>query len=75
MIYDSYLKHKWDNKNVRDYAIKEAVTEAVKEAREDERAKALEEKKDIANEMKKAGIPFKQIESFTKLTIEEIEKL
>ena len=59
-MYDSSMKHKWDNKNVMDYAIKEA-----------EHKKAL----DIAFEMKKDGIPNVQIAKFTKLSIEEIEKL
>ena len=35
----------------------------------------LEEAKTIAWEMKKDGIPFTQIAKFTKLSIEEIEKL
>jgi len=59
-MYDSSLKYKWDNKNVLDYAVKEA-----------EYKKAL----DIAREMKKDGLPFAQISKFTKLSIEEIEKL
>ena len=63
-MYDSSLKYKWDNKNVLDYA--------VKEAREEERKKAQE---DIAREMKKEGLPLAQISKFTKLSIEEIEKL
>jgi predicted transposase/invertase (TIGR01784 family) len=82
MKYDSYLKYKWDNKNVRDYAIKEreqaikeAVADAVTEAREDERSKALQEKVSMAIEMKKEGIPAIQIAKFTKLTVEEIEQL
>jgi predicted transposase/invertase (TIGR01784 family) len=70
-MYDSNLKHKWDNKNVLDYAVKEAVTKA----REEERIKAFEEKKAIAREMKKDGLPIAQIAKFTKLSIEEIEKL
>jgi predicted transposase/invertase (TIGR01784 family) len=66
-MYDSSLKYKWDNKNVLDTA--------VKEAREEEQIKALEEKKAIAREMKKDGLPTSQISKFTKLSIEEIEKL
>lgn len=54
------MKYKWDNKNVLDHAIKEAETN-----------KALA----IAREMKKDGLPFEQIAKFTKLSIEEIEKL
>ena len=59
-MYDSSLKHKWDNKNVLDYAVKEGK---------------LEEAKAIAREMKKDGLPIAQISKFTKLSIEEIEKL
>jgi predicted transposase/invertase (TIGR01784 family) len=55
-MYDSSMKHKWDNKSVLDYAVTET-------------------KKEIAREMKKDGIPFPQISKFTKLSIEEIEKL
>lgn len=59
-MYDSSMKYKWDNKNVLDYAVKEA-----------EYNKAL----DIAREMKKDGLPIAQISKFTKLPQEEIEKL
>ena len=70
-MYDQNLKRKWDNQNVLDYA----VNEAVKEAREEERIKAFEEKKAIAREMKKDSLPLAQISKFTKLSIEEIEQL
>jgi len=66
-MYDSSLKYKWDNKNVLDYA--------VKEARNDERQKALKEKMDSAAKMKKDGIPAGQIAKFLSLSIEEIDKL
>jgi predicted transposase/invertase (TIGR01784 family) len=83
MKYDSYLKYKWDNENVRAYAIKEreqAIKEAVKkgveqgikEAVAETRAKTVE---DIAIEMKKENVSTALIAKFTKLTIEEIEKL
>ena len=78
-MYDSSLKRKWDNQNVLYYAVNEAVKEAVKkadkQAREEERIKAFEEKKAIVREMKKDGLPFVQISKFTKLSVEEIEKL
>lgn len=66
-MYDSNLKHRWDNKSVLDYAVQEAL--------EVERKKAFEEKKAIVMEMKKDGLPLAQISKFTKLSIEEIEKL
>jgi hypothetical protein len=59
-MYDSSLKYKWDNKNVLDYAAKEA-----------EYKNSLA----IAKEMKKDGLPLAQISKFTKLSIEEVEKL
>lgn len=78
-MYDSSLKYKWDNQNVLDYTVKEAVREAVKEAdtkaREEERIKAFEERKAIARELKKEGLAIAFIAKTTKLSIEEIEKL
>ena len=63
-MYDSSLKYKWDNKNVVDYARQEGIEKG-------EYKKAL----DIAREMKKDGLPLAQISKFTKLSVEEIEKL
>jgi len=63
-MYDNSLKHKWDNKNVLDYARQEGM----------EKGK-LEEALAIAREMKKDGLPFAQISKFTKISVEEIEKL
>ena len=63
-MYDSSLKYKWDNKNVLDYALKEGIEQG-----------KLEEAKEIAREMKNEGMPLTQISKFTKLSIEEIEKL
>ena len=67
-MYDGGLKYKWDNKNVLDYAVKEADIKA----REEERKNVQE---DIAREMKKEGMPLAQISKFTNLSIDEIEKL
>jgi predicted transposase/invertase (TIGR01784 family) len=63
-MYDSSLKYKWDNKNVLDYAVKEARQEG-------EHLKAVA----IACEMKKESIPTIQIAKFTGLSVEEIENL
>jgi predicted transposase/invertase (TIGR01784 family) len=63
-MYDSSLKHKWDNKNVLDYALKEGIEKG-----------RHEEALTIAREMKKDGLPLAQISKFTKLSVEEIEKL
>jgi predicted transposase/invertase (TIGR01784 family) len=63
-MYDSSLKYKWDNKNVLDYAVSTAEAKA-----------RHEEALSIASEMKKDGLPLAQIVKFTKLSVEEIEKL
>jgi predicted transposase/invertase (TIGR01784 family) len=63
-MYDSSLKHKWDNKNVLDYAVNEARVEA-----------KLEEARKIARELKKEGLAIEFIAKTTKLSVEEIEKL
>jgi len=59
-MYDSSMKYKWDNKNVRDYEIQEA-----------EHKKAL----NIARELKKEGLAIEFIAKTTGLSIEEIEGL
>jgi predicted transposase/invertase (TIGR01784 family) len=63
-MYDSSLKHKWDNKNVLDYAVNEAKLEG-----------KLEEARKIARELKKEGLAVEFIAKTTELSIEEIEKL
>jgi predicted transposase/invertase (TIGR01784 family) len=45
------------------------------EVREEERAKALAEKKEIAREMLADNTPINQIAKYTKLSIEDIEAL
>ncbi len=67
-MYDSSLKYKWDNENVKAYAIAEAEARGMEKG---ERLKAI----NIAREMKKDGAPKEQISKFTQLSIEEIEKL
>jgi predicted transposase/invertase (TIGR01784 family) len=68
IMYDSSLKYKWDNKNVMDYAVSTAEARGMEKG---EYKKAL----DIAREMKKDGLPLAQISKFTKLSVQEIEKL
>jgi len=63
-MYDSSLKYKWDNKNVLDYAIKEAKEEA-----------EYKKVKEVALEFKKMGLKAEDIAKGTGLSIEEIEKL
>jgi predicted transposase/invertase (TIGR01784 family) len=71
-MYDSSMKYKWDNKNVLDYAVSTAEAKGIEQGIEKGK---LEEAITIAREMKKDGLPLSQIVKFTKLSIEEIEKL
>jgi predicted transposase/invertase (TIGR01784 family) len=79
-MYDSNLKAKWDYENSLAYAKEVAAEEGLKKGMEKgmeqgiqkgEYSKALA----IALEMKKDKLPSAQISKFTKLSIEEIEKL
>jgi predicted transposase/invertase (TIGR01784 family) len=72
IMYDSSLKRKWDNKNVLDYALKEGMEIGIEKGKLEGK---IEEALMIAREMKKDGLPFAQIAKFTKLSIEEIERL
>ena len=63
-MYDSSLKAKWDYENSIAYAEEKAEERGIEK-----------NSKEIAIEMKKDGMPFTQIARFTKLSIEEIEKL
>jgi predicted transposase/invertase (TIGR01784 family) len=63
-MYDSSMKHKWDNKNVVDYAREEGKLEG-----------KLEEARKIARELRKEGLAIEFIAKTTGLSIEEIEGL
>jgi len=63
-MYDSSQKYRWDNKNVLDYAVNTAVSEA-------EHKNTIK----IATEFKKLGVPPADIAKATGLSIQEIEKL
>jgi predicted transposase/invertase (TIGR01784 family) len=71
-MYDSSLKYKWDNKNVIDYARQEGMEKGMEKGMKKGK---LEEAIAIAHEMKKDDLPLAQISKFTKLSVEEIEKL
>jgi predicted transposase/invertase (TIGR01784 family) len=71
-MYDSSMKHKWDNKNVLDYAIEEAKSKGKLEGKIEGK---LEEARKIARELKKEGLTVEFIAKTTKLSNEEIEKL
>ena len=62
-MYDSSMKYKWDNKDVRDYEVAEAKKEG-------EHKKALA----IAGKLKKEGLSIEFITETTGLASEEIEK-
>ena len=63
-MWDPELKRKWDNQAVLDYAIAEAKSKGKRKA-------AIE----IAGRLKMEGFSIAKIAQFTKLSIEEIEKL
>ncbi len=62
---------KWDSQNAFAYVEKSVE----KQVREEEQAKMLEEKCNIARELVKLGVPINNISKATGLSIEEIEKL
>ncbi len=66
--YQESLKVYRDNKNAMDYAIKEAVENAVTTA-------VQKRDVEIAKQMKKDGHPVEMISRYTSLTNEQIEKL
>ena len=74
-MYNRSLKRKWDNKNVLDYAVETAD----QKAREEERANAEREKKEMAFEMARkmlaASESTEKIINYTGLTIDEVEAL
>ena len=74
-MIDNWLKNKWDNKNVLDYAREEGRELGRQEGREEERERAREERKRMAREMKNAGFSLEKIIRLIKLSPEEIEKL
>ena len=67
-MIDWDLKRKWDNKAVFDCALKEGFEMGIAQGREITARR-------IAKELKNADFPFEKIAKFTKLSIEEIEKL
>ena len=75
-MYDSNLKAKWDYENSIAYAKEIAAEEGLKKGMEKGMEKGEYKKAvDIALEMKKDGLPVAQISKFTKLSVQEIEKL
>jgi len=70
-MYRTEQQREWVNQNVIDYEIKEAQ----ESAREEERLKAIAEKKEIAKNFKTKGIDIKIIAEATGLSIEEIVAL
>ncbi|HEY8930081.1 MAG TPA: Rpn family recombination-promoting nuclease/putative transposase [Mucilaginibacter sp.] len=63
-MYDSSQKYRWDNKNVLDYAVKEAKEEG-------KHARSL----DIARTLVKRGLSVEEIANITMLSVDEINKL
>ncbi|KAA8478231.1 putative transposase/invertase (TIGR01784 family) [Arcticibacter tournemirensis] len=67
MAYEASLKAKWDSQNAFAYV--------EKRVREEEQAKMLEERRNIARAMKADGLSVAQISKFTGLSPEEIQGL
>jgi predicted transposase/invertase (TIGR01784 family) len=71
-MWDSNLKARWDYENSIAFAREEAEERGMEKGMEKgEYKKAL----DIAREMKNEGVSVAQIMKFTKLPVEDIEKL
>ncbi|HLR00051.1 MAG TPA: hypothetical protein VK102_06705, partial [Sphingobacterium sp.] len=78
VIFDKEIKEKLgrsDTMGTREYLLEKAKSAGLEKGRLEERARAEAEKFDIAREMKRDGLSVEQISRFTKLSIEEIEKL
>jgi len=82
VIFDKEIKEKLgrsDTMGTREYLLEKAkstgLQKGLEKGRLEERARAEAEKFDIAREMKRDGLSVEQISRFTKLSIEEIEKL
>lgn len=75
MLYDASLKARWDNKNAMDYAVEQAEARGAEKERAKAEAKILEEKRNIARELKKLSVPIVNISKSTGLSSEEIEAL
>ena len=84
-MYNTALKHKWENQNVLDYAVKtaeEGIQVGIKEERTKatvEKRKTLSdtdaEKRKIALDLKKTGMPSKDIARILGLSTKEVEQL
>lgn len=73
--YESSLKNKRDAESVRITAVRQGLEEGLQKGRLEERAKAKAEKLKSALNLKKRGLPIKDIAEDLGLTVEEIEKL
>ena len=77
-IFESEIKKKLGRSNImgtQEYLLDKAKKEGIEKGRLEERAKLKAEKRAIALEFKKMGLPVADIAKGTGLSIEEIEKL
>ncbi|MEN5436753.1 hypothetical protein ABE545_24195 [Sphingobacterium faecium] len=77
-IFESEIKKKLGRSNImgtQEYLLDKAEKEGIEKGRLEERAKLKAEKRAIALEFKKMGLPVADIAKGTGLSIEEIEKL
>jgi len=73
--YEWSLKDKRDAESIRLTAVRQGLQEGLHKGRLEERAKAKAEKLKSALNLKKRGLPIKDIAEDLGLTVEEIEKL
>lgn len=80
MAYDQNMKYKWDNENVREYAIEEAMNRGLEEGKQEGLRQGVQQgelksQRDIARNIKHTGLAIGDIAKLTGLSIEEIQKL
>jgi predicted transposase/invertase (TIGR01784 family) len=73
--YQQSLKIQRDNNATMSYARKEAIAEGKAEGRQEERAKAEEEKKEMARKLKAQAVSVTIIADATGLSLDEIKAL
>jgi hypothetical protein len=68
-MYDSSLKHKWDNKNVLDYAVSTAEAKGIEKGREEEQVKV------IKNLIVQLGLSDEQAAGVAEVSIDFVKKI
>ncbi len=74
-MYRTAQEEEWDNQNALDFAKGKAMEEGLEKGREEERLKALTEKKEVAKNLKFKGIDIAMLVEATGFSIEYIDRL